>query len=303
MDNILLAEKKAMRGRKNNYGVMLHLRNREISLLALQNQLREKKYLTSEYNIFKVYEPKERTIYRLPFYPDRICHHAIMNIMEPIWVSLFTRDTYSCIKNRGIHAAFRKLKQDLKNDVEGTQYCLKLDIRKFYENIDHAVLKSILSRKIKDGNLLQLFSEIIDTAPGVPIGNYLSQFFANVYLAYFDHWMKEGKRIKYYYRYADDMVILSDSKNHLHNLFSEIKNYLSQNLKLDIKKNWQVFPVESRSIDFVGYRFYHTHILLRKSIKKNMARAYGRKNKKSIAAYNGWAIHCDSKHLLKKLTA
>ena len=157
--------------------------------------------------MFKILRTKRREIYQLPYFPDRITHHAIMNILEPIWVSVFTSDTYSCIKNRGIHAAAKRLKRELKLDPEGTKYCLKIDVRKFYPSIDHEILKQVVRRKIKDKRLLWLLDEIIDSADGVPIGNYLSQYFANLYLAYFDHWIKE-ERIKYYYRYADDIVIL-----------------------------------------------------------------------------------------------
>lgn len=111
--------------------------------------------------------------------------------MEPIWVSVFTADTYSCIKERGIHSLAKKLRDNLDKDPEGTKYCLKLDIRKFYPSLNHDILKGIIRKKIKDEDLLWLLDEIIDSADGVPIGNYLSQFFANLYLAYFDHWVKE----------------------------------------------------------------------------------------------------------------
>ena len=109
-------------------------------------------------------------------------------------------------------------------------------------------------------------------------------------------------QVKYYFRYADDLVILSDNKPYLHQLLSDIRNYLQVNLKLVVKDNYQIFPVEARGIDFVGYVFYHTHTRLRKTIKKNFARMIANnKNPQSIASYNGWAAHCNSKHLLKKL--
>ena len=162
---------------------------REQNIQELHHQLMEGTFRTSPYDIFKIYTPKERDIYRLPYYPDRIVHHAVMNILEPIWCSIFTADTYSCIKGKGIHAAARKLKQYLREDPPGTRYCLKIDIRKYYPSIDHDILKQIIRRKIKDRRLLALLDEIIDSAEGVPIGNYLSQYFANLYLAYFDHWI------------------------------------------------------------------------------------------------------------------
>jgi RNA-directed DNA polymerase len=300
IENLQLADRIARRGKLHQPGVIAHDKVKEHNLQHLHIMLREKTYRTSEYTIFSIFEPKERLIFRLPYYPDRITHHAVMNVLEPVFTSVFTSDTYSCIKGKGIHGAARAVQKALK-DIPGTQYCLKLDIRKFYPNINHDILKNLLRRKFKDRDLLWLLDEIIDSAEGLPIGNYLSQYLANFYLTYFDHWMKEVMREKYYFRYADDLVILSPSKKHLHQLLAEIRKYLEINLKLSIKDNYQVFPVPSRGIDFVGYRFYHTHTLLRKSIKKNFARKVKRKNQQSVAAYYGWAKHCNSKNLLKKL--
>jgi len=305
LDNLRKADELARKGKKKSYGVRVHDKNRDDNILKLHESLKNKTFKTSDYHIFKIYEPKEREIYRLPYFPDRIVHHAVMNVLEPIWMSVFTDDTYSCIKGKGIHAAVRKLKRDLK-DTEGTGYCLKLDIKKFYPSIDHDILKAIVRRKIKDRDLLWLLDEIIDSAPGVPIGNYLSQYFANLYLAYFDHHIKEDLRVKYYYRYADDIVILLNNKEDLHCLLNTIKIYFKDHLNLEVKRNHQVFPVDARGIDFLGYRFYHTHTLLRKSIKKRFARAVSHRKgdlRQVHAAYWGWAKHCNSTNLLKKLTA
>lgn len=300
-ENLTQADKKARKGKGKQYGVKMFDKNPKNNLELLHKTLLEKSYQTSEYTTFKVYEPKERLVFRLPYFPDRITHHAVMTVLEPIFTKLFTADTYSCIKGRGIHGAVRNLKKALQ-DKQNTKYCLKLDIVKFYPNVDHDILKQLLRKKFKDQDLIWLLDEIIDSADGLPIGNYLSQYFANFYLTYFDHWIKESNQVKYYFRYADDIVILSDNKEHLHFLLSEIKKYLSENLKLSVKDNYQVFPVQARGIDFVGYVFYHTHTMLRKSIKKRFARAVSKtKNKATIAAYYGWAKHCDSKHLLKKL--
>lgn len=229
--------------------------------------------------------------------------------MEPIWVSIMINNTYSCIKGRGIHKALADVKRDLK-DSENTTYCLKLDVKKFYPSIDHGILKKIIRKKIKDKRLLELLDEIIDSAQGVPIGNYLSQFFANLYLSYFDHWIKEVKRISYYYRYADDIVILGSSKVELHNLLREIQKYFNDKLKLKVKENWQVFEVDKRGLSFVGYVIRHTHILLRKSIKQNMCRKSAilckyksiTKDyyKQQMSSYFGWAKYCNSNNLMKR---
>lgn len=309
-DNIELADKKARKCKRTRYGVRKHDQNKEIDNYALHLSLLNENYKTSEYTTYKIYEPKERIIFRLPYYPDRITHHAIMNIMEPIWTKIFTRDTYSCIKGRGIHALVKKLQSDLRNDPNGTMYCAKMDIRKFYPSINHEILKSIVKKKIKDKSLLKLLFEIIDSADGVPIGNYLSQFFANLYMAYFDHWVKEELKVKYYYRYADDIVLLSDDKNQLRSWVLAIKVYLTNVLELKLKDNYQIYPVESRGIDFVGYVCYHDHTLLRKSIKLKLlglVRAYSnnliskQKLQLKMASYFGWLKYCDSKNLLKKI--
>lgn len=301
IENLRLADSKARKGKKNQYGIKVFDKNSETNLFLLHEALINRTFKTSPYETFKVFEPKEREVYRLPYYPDRIVHHAVMNEMEKIFVSVFTADTYSCIKGKGIHAAVEKMKQYLK-DKEGTTYCLKLDIRKFYPSVDHEILKQLLRRKLKDKDLLWLLDEIIDSAPGLPIGNYLSQYFANYYLTPFDHWIKEKKGIKYYFRYADDIVVLSNNKSELQSLLFEIKEYLKVNLNLIVKQNYQVFPVAARGIDFVGYVFFHTHTLMRKSIKQNFARMVSKnKNDASIASYNGWAKHANTINLRRKL--
>lgn len=303
IENLHLADSIARKGKKHQQCISVHDQNREDNIIALHHSLINKTYCTSNYTAFKVYEKKEREVFRLPYYPDRIVHHAIMNVLEPVFCSTFTSDTYSCIKGKGIHAAVRGLKKVLLDEA-GTTYCLKMDIRKFYPSIDHDILKLLLRRKIKDNDLLWLLDEIIDSADGLPIGNYLSQYFANFYLTYFDHWLKEIKQIHYYFRYADDLVILHSDKAYLHTILSEITGYLKDRLNLTVKENYQVFPVAARGIDFIGYRFYHTHTLLRKAIKQNFARMLAKRpNKLSIASYYGWACHANCVNLLNTLLA
>ena len=301
IDNLLLADQIARLGKANQPGIVEHDKNSDQNIADLYRMLVTKTYKTSKYTIFKIFEPKEREIYRLPYFPDRITHHAIMNVLEPIFMASFTADTYSCIKGRGIHAAHNSLQSALR-DLQGTKYCLKLDIKKFYPSVDHAILKQLLRRKFKDKELLWLLDGIIDSADGLPIGNYLSQYLANFYLSYFDHWVKEELKAKYYFRYADDLVFLSGTKADLHQMLGNVRHYLDARLGLQIKGNYQVFPVASRSIDFVGYRFYHTHILLRKSIKQNFARKVAKGiGPASLASYKGWIKHCNGRNLLKKL--
>lgn len=211
IENLYLAYSKARYGKGKTYGVVHFEKDLDNNILHIQKELENGVYKTSEYDVFTIYDPKERQIYRLPF-RDRIVQHAIMNILENIWTSVFISNTYSCIKGKGIHGALKHIKRGLKN-IDDTKYCLKMDIKKFYPSIDHDIMKIIIRKKIKDNSLLKLLDGIIDSAPGVPIGNYLSQFLSNLYLSYFDHWLKETKRVKYYYRYADDLVIMAIVKN------------------------------------------------------------------------------------------
>lgn len=309
LDNLYLADKKARRNKSHRKDIIEFDKNKDELLLQLQKQLIEGKYVTSEYHTFIIKEPKERIIFKLPYYPDRIVHHAIMNTLEPIWCSIFINNTYSCIKKRGIHKALKDVRLALK-DKQNTIYCLKLDIRKFYPSIDHDILKQIIIKKIKDTKLLDLLDGIIDSVEGVPIGNYLSQFFANLYLSYFDHWLKEDKAVKYYFRYAGDMVILHSDKEYLRQLLDEIREQLGT-LKLEIKSNYQIFRVEDRSISFVGYRIYHDYTLIRKNIKHKMCKKVAAMNKlkhmtysgyrQQVCSHIGWMKHCNGINLLKKI--
>lgn len=307
IENLHLADAIARKGKAKQFGVIVHDRNREENIQRLHEALINKTYQTSKYSTFIIHEPKEREIFRLPYYPDRIVHHAVMLHMEAIFVSTFTRDTYSCIKGRGIHAAADAVKRSFRT-LPDKAYCLKLDIKKFYPNIDHGILKQLLRRKIKDADLLWLLDGIIDSAPGLPIGNYLSQYFANFYLSYFDHWIKEDRRMQHYFRYADDLVLLSGSKEYLHECFADIRQYLNDHLKLTVKENYQVFLIadhpkdRGRGIDFVGYVFYRTHTRLRKSIKQSFARKVAKGiSMTSAASYWGWAKWANTNHLLKTL--
>ena len=291
IDNLKIATKKAIKGKRKQYGVIKFLNNEEKNILNLHNNLKNKTFTTSKYKTFKIFENKEREISKLPFYPDRLLHTAIINILEPIFVGMFVVDTYSCIKGRGVHKASYKLRKDLK---QGFKYCLKLDIKKFYPSVDNEILRALIRRKFKDKDLLWLLDDIILSTKGLPLGSYTSQFLSNYYLTYFDYFVKQELKIKSYYRYSDDMVILSNSKEELWEWFYKIRNYLSRELNLEVKGNHQIFPIESRGIDFLGYVHYHTHTLIRKRIKKKYIKS---KNKRG---YYSWLKHCNSKNLIRK---
>lgn len=146
-----------------------------------------------------------------------------------------------------------------------------------------------------------LLDEIIDSTDGLPIGNYLSSCLANFYLTYFDHWLKEENKVKYCFRYCDDIVILHSDKAYLHDLRKSIQVYLYDHLRLELKDNYQVYPIAHRGLDFVGYKSFHRYVRLRKRIKNNFIRMIRtNRNDKSINSYKGWIVHCDGAHLLNK---
>lgn len=331
MENLKLAHKNARKGKGWYKEVKLVNANEEYYLKKLQESLINKTYKTSEYETFlKKDGEKEREIYKLPYFPDRICQWAIMQVIEPILINNFTKDTYSAIPGRGIHQVVKRIRGYYKEvdgkqvyvpgifmkNPYGTQYTLKFDIKKYYPNIDHDILKAKYRRIFKDDDLLWLLDEIIDSTPGgvgIPIGNYLSQYSGNFYLSSFDHWIKEVKKVKYYFRYMDDIVIFGSSKEELHKLRLDIEEYLRDELKLKIKENWQVFPTFIRGVDFVGYRFFFDYTLLRKSTCKNFKKKMNKIKKKcfsggqmnysewcSINSYKGWLMWCDSYRLSKK---
>ena len=348
MENLELAYKNAKKGKGWYREVREIEANPQYYLELLQSMLKNHTYQTSEYSTFmKKDGRKEREIYKLPFFPDRIAQWAVLQIIEPQLLAYFTDDTYSAIPNKGIHAAFRKLRKAVDEHPEEMTYCLKIDCKKFYPSIDHDILKQKFRKKYKDPELLFLIDEIIDsinTCPaleenidfyagqgkeikivtgdngqefidgiGIPIGNYFSQYAGNFYLTEFDHWMKEVKHVKHYYRYMDDICIFASSKEELHQLLQEIEEYLNTKLNLRLKGNYQIFPSFIRGVDFVGYRIFLDYTLLRKSTCQQFKQKMTAIRKKiesgqemnysewcSINSYKGWLKHCDSYRLTEK---
>lgn len=268
-DNLYLAYKKAREGRGHLESVKRFEQNIEGNLKQLQQSLINKTFSTSRYNTRIIYEPKKRVIYILPFFPDRILQHALMNIIAPIFHARFIKDTYACIPERGLHAGLvRANSYTQKND-----YCLKMDVKKFYPSIHHETLYKIIERKIKDENVLWLINDIIHSFEGdrnCPIGNLTSQWFGNIYLTQLDYFIKQKLRAKYYIRYCDDFLIFSNDKMWLNQCKEEITQFLDNVLKLKMSK-CDLFPV-SRGVDFLGYRYFKGYVLLRKRTARGIIR-------------------------------
>lgn len=302
--NILDAHKSAKKGKSKHYEVKRFEENLTDNINNIHNTLKNKEYKTSNYKIVERLERgKKRVIYKLPYNQDRIVHHCLMQVVKPIIESIYIKDTYQSIKGRGIHKAKNRLQFFLK-DRANTAYCLKIDISKYYPSVNNGILKNLIRKKIKCKDTLSLIDEIVDSTKGLPIGNYSSQTFGNFYLSYFDHWIKEECNIKYYMRYADDMIFLHSDKNKLHELKRKIVTYLKDELDLELKPNSQIFKVSDRGIDYLGFKFFHSHILLRNSIKKAFVKktrkAITKDMVKSIVSYLGWIKSCDAYNLLRK---
>jgi RNA-directed DNA polymerase len=297
LENLWWAHHFAAKGKKSSPSVQWAERNLGDCLLTLQWLLKEEGFRTGRYENFIVNERgKERYIYVLPYFPDRILHHAIVQVLAPIWHAWFIRDTYGSIPNRGVHDALKRMQRAMRNDPQGTRYCIKCDIRKYYLSVNHDRLKLHLRRKIKDKRMLTLLDEIIDSAPGIPIGNYLSQYFGNIALTPFDHWIKDEKRVKYYFRYVDDLIVFGESKHALHCLLREIKQKLAVE-GLELKPSHQIFPSHIEGVDFLGYRTFSNYRLLRRSIRGHAMKAVRRHRKgtlrfkrlrRSMGSWDGW---------------
>ena len=329
IENLKKAHKNASKGKGWYEEVKWVNEHLDECLYNIQQMLINKTFKTSEYEVFYKQETtKLRKIYKLPYYPDRIVQWAILQVIEPYLMRNFTADTYSAIPGRGIHLALKNMQKALYTDSENCQYCLKFDIRHYYQSIDHEMLKQDYTRLFKDKDLLWIISEVIDSINtadeedlirldsqgqnvGVPIGNYMSQYSGNIYLSKFDHWLKEVVGIKYYFRYMDDCVILARTKDELRTTLYRIKNFLWIERKLTLKPNWQIFPTYIRGIDFVGYRVFKKFTLLRKTTCINMKRKMAELKYKrminysdfcSYNSYAGLSIWCDSYRLNHKYT-
>jgi hypothetical protein len=245
---------------------------------------------------------KSEPFLNLDTIPDQIIHWALMLQLEPIIMHGMYEYNCGSIPGRGTSYGQKALRKWLDNDIKHTKYCLKMDVSKFYPSVDNDVLKWMFRKKVKDRDCLWLIDAIIDSAKGLPIGNYTSQWFANFFLGELDHFIKEKLRINYYIRYVDDLVLLGPKKKKLHKARQEIESYLNS-IKLNLKGNWQVFKMNSRDIDFLGLRFFRNKTILRKRNALRIMRRMRKIKKKcylnysdasAIISYWGWIKRSNS---------
>jgi RNA-directed DNA polymerase len=305
-NNIRLAIIRSSKGKKKRREVEKVLDNTEYYVSLIYKILKNKSYIPSKYRVVTIYDclnKKEREISKTRYFPDQIIQYCLMNIIEPILLRKMY--LYSCgsIPGRGTSFGQKTLRKWLDNDVHGTKYCLKMDVRKFYPSVNKTILKKKFGKIIKDKDCLWLINSIIDSdCKGLPLGNYTSGYFSNFFLNDLDNYIKGTLKVKYYIRYVDDLIILSGNKKFLQKVLRNIEAFLiSEDLVL--KNNYQIFNVNIRDIDFLGFRFFRNKTILRKRNMFRISRKVRRLSKKdnisfkdacSVISYYGWIKHSDS---------
>lgn len=315
-ENMLAAHERAKKGKTSKSEIIIFEMDLETNIIRIINEIKNNNYKFGKYREFTVYEPKERIIKSLP-YRDRIVHQwYVEEFIKPYFYPRFIKDTYACLDNRGTHKAVKEMQKKMRKMKKeyNDYYVLKCDIKKYFYNIDKRILMKILSKKIKDKKILE-FTEIIlndGSNIGIPIGNYTSQYFANIYLNELDHYVKETLRIKYFCRYMDDFILLLPTKEEAKKCLALLEGFVNKELKLEFNNKSTYFK-SNRGIDFCGYRIYETHILLRKRFKNKVNKSvkkwnylyeegklYYEKYYMSWNSYKGHASHANSLNFMKK---
>lgn len=295
-ENLFLAYKKAKRGKSSKPYAIEFEKNLEENLLILRSELLLHSYTPKILKTFIVRDPKTRKISKSAF-RDRVVHHALCNIIEPIFDKQFVYDSYANRLNKGTLKAVQRFdyfkRKASKNNTK-TCHVLKADIKHYFETVDCKILIDVIGKSIKDNRVLWLIKKIlrnynIKNGKGMPLGNLTSQFFANVYLNKLDQFVKHKLKAKYYIRYVDDFVILHDNKKILQEYKEAINNYLVFNLSLDLHPNKSKIITLRDGVPLLGYRTFYYYKLLRKSNKRKFERKFNEKlnfYKDGLLVYN-----------------
>ncbi len=321
LENLFSAWDEFKKGKRKKLDVQEFEYNLEDNIFKLHQGLKDKTYCHSNYTSFYVNDPKLRHIHKACV-KDRILHHAIFRVLYPISDSIFIFDSYSCRNGKGTHRAVNRLQKFARKvSRNNTQPCsiLKLDVRKFFDSINHDILISLIEKRIPDKNAIWLIEKIIKSFSasintGLPLGNITSQLFANIYLNELDRFVKHELRIKYYIRYCDDLAILSDNREYLEGLIPQINNFLKEKLKLSLHSDKIIIRKYHQGVDFLGYVSFPYHRTLRTKTRRRMFRKIGQRIKKlrkneiseesfdqTLQSYFGILKHCNSFKIKKEL--
>lgn len=301
--NQVLRGKKRKRCRQGRY----LLAHREEVIQELTKQIADGSFRVSGYREREIMEGGKLRRIQVLTMKDRIAVHAIMAVVDRHLKKRFIRTTSASIEGRGMHDLMKYIRQDLKEDPEGTRYCYKFDISKFYENVKQDFVMYCVRRVFKDKTLISLLDSFVRMMPeGISIGLRSSQGLGNLLLSgYLDHYLKDRYGVRHFYRYCDDGVVLGNAKSELWKIRDVVHEQLEQ-IDLKVKANERVFPVDE-GIDFLGYVIYPDHVRLRKRIKQKFARKMhevkSRKRRRVlIASFYGMAKHANCIMLFNKLT-
>lgn len=278
VENILLAWREFVRGKRAKADVQLFERNLMDHILSLHDELANQTYRHGDYHSFHICDPKPRHIHKAPV-RDRLVHHAIHRVLYQFFSKKFIDDSFSCQIGKGMHRAGKRFQARIRSvSRNNTRTCwvLKCDIRKFFASIDQNILLDILRKHITDERIIDLLSRIIHSfSPGLPLGNLTSQLLVNVYMNEFDQWVKHHLKAKHYIRYADDFVFLHHEKSWLEELLPRVGDFLQERLHLQFHPNKVSLTTIASGVDFLGWVHFPDHRVLRTATKRRVLRRTG----------------------------
>ena len=273
-EKLLKAHLDARKGKGSRKEIILFNLKQEDYIKYLLEKLENKTYKHGGYTVFYVTEPKLRKIEKSK-YMDRIVHRWLVdNILKPYFIPRFIQTTYACIEGRGMHKACLDMQEMMKHctRIWNNYYILKMDIAKYFDNIDKKILVSILEKRIKDKDVMWLINEILyanKREKGLEIGNYTSQMFTNIYLNEYDWYVKRNLHIKYFSRYMDDSILLVKTKKEAIQALENIKRFLKENLNLELNSKTQIFK-SSQGVNYCGYKINEYRLKIRDKGKKKL---------------------------------
>lgn len=300
VDSLRAAYRRASNGKRSTSGYLAFKEESEATILMLSEQLAAGQWSPDEMRNFLIYEPKERRI-SAPSFRDRVVHHSIHAAIEPIFERGWLPTSFACRPGKGTHAGALWVQSQLRKP--GSQYVLRTDFAGYFPNHDREILHRLIRRKIGCGPTLDLFGQIIPPAGvGIPIGALLSQLSANIYGNHLDQYLQHGLKVRWA-RYMDDVVVIGDDPTELRRVKGEIERFARDELHLELSR-WSVLPA-SRGVNFLGYRIWATHKLLRKSsvtrMKRRLGNLEGPERERMVAAWLGHAGWADSHNLVRWL--
>jgi RNA-directed DNA polymerase len=334
LENLFLAWQEFLVGKKKKQDVQEFGRNLADNILALYEDLSKETYHHGGYQSFYVNDPKRRHIHKASV-RDRLLHHAVYRVLYPFFDKTFIADSFSCRLGKGTHRAlnrFRAMAFKVSRNHTRTVWVLKCDIKKFFASIDHKVLLGILREYILDKDILWLLENVVESfsancldsrfrgndkgeiaaatswprndigGVGLPLGNLTSQLFANVYMNIFDQWVKYELKARYYLRYADDFVFLSEDRDWILKIFPQVKKFLSEELKLILHPEKIILKTFSSGVDFLGWKHFSDHRILRRTTERRMlTRVYASPTPESYRSYFGLLKHGNAFKMKQKL--